>query len=212
MALISRLSIVNAQGQPVRQFELPPAVLEQKVKPGVVHQVVVGYAANRRAGTAHTKDRSEVSGGGRKPWKQKGTGRARQGSTRAPQWKGGGVVFGPRNTRNWRHRLTGELKGAGLAMVVADYLRSGQVTVVDQFPTEPKTKVFAGFLKAVKPTGTRRCLVLLTEGERGLRRGLANLPQVGVMGVRQLNTYDGMSWSRWIVSSNGLADLLKAIR
>jgi len=207
----TRLSVVDSKGQALREVELPKAILERKVKPSVVHQVVVGYGANRRAGTAHTKDRSEVSGGGKKPWKQKGTGRARQGSIRSPQWKGGGVVFGPRNTRNYKHRLTDQLKETVLSMVVADALRSGRVTVVDQFPTEVKTKVFASLLKAVKPTGSRRCLVLLTEGERELRRGLTNLPQVEVMGVRQLNPYDGLNTSRWMVSSAGLTDLLKLV-
>ncbi len=208
----SSLQVVDSKGQAVKQVELPSTVLERKVKPSVVHQVVVGYAANRRAGTAHTKDRSEVSGGGKKPWKQKGTGRARQGSIRAPQWVGGGVVFGPRNTRNYSHRLTDELKHSALAMVVADALRSGNVTVVDSFPTEPKTKVFAAFLKAVQPAGTKRSLVLLTEGEREMRRGLQNLPNTGVMAVKQLNAYDGLSFPRWVVSQLGLTELLKAIR
>ena len=208
---ITRLSVVDTKGKQLREVELPTAVLERKVKPSVVHQVVVGYGANRRAGTAHTKDRSEVSGGGKKPWKQKGTGRARQGSIRSPQWKGGGVVFGPRNTRNYSHRLTDQLKSTVLAMVVADALRSGRVTVVDSFPTELKTKVFAELLKAIKPTGTKRCLVLLTDGERELRRGFTNLPQVEVMGARQLNPYDGLAFSHWVVSSNGLADILKFV-
>jgi ribosomal protein L4 len=96
-------------------------------------------------------------------------------------------------------------------MVVADALRSGQVTVVSEFPTEAKTKVFASMLKAVEPKA-KRCLVLLTESERNLRKGLSNLPRVGVMGIRQLNTYDGLSFPRWIVSSSGLTELLKAIR
>ena len=209
---LNQLHIFNAQGKPEREFELPAAVQSYVIKPAVVHQVTVGLAANRRAGTAHTKNRAEVSGGGKKPWKQKGTGRARHGSIRSPQWVGGGVVFGPRNERNYTHRLTAKLRSVALAMVVADYLKSGKVTVVESFPEEPKTKIYANLLKQMSLVPPRRTLVLLTEPEASHRRGLKNIAGVTVMAVRNLSSLEGLLYPRWLVSAAGLSELLKFIR
>lgn len=210
MASKVKLTIYSVEAKPVREAELPAKVTSQAIKPALVHQVTVAYAANSRAGTAHTKTRDEVRGGGKKPWKQKGTGRARHGSIRSPLWVGGGVVHGPRKTRNWQQRLPDQLKTGALAMVVADYLTSGRVTVVETWPAEPKTKVFAKLLRSLKLSGS--VLALLTDTEREARRGLLNLPRVEVQGVRQLNAYDGLRRSRWVVSSQGLEQLYKLVR
>jgi large subunit ribosomal protein L4 len=205
------ISIVDSAGQPVREFALPAEVALLKVKPAMVHQVVVGYASNKRAGTAHTKNRAEVSGGGKKPWKQKGTGRARHGSIRSPLWIGGGVTFGPRNERNYTKRTPQQLKKKALSMVVADYLLSGKVIVVNEFPQADKTKVFATLFRSLKIKTGKRVLVLLMDKEKNLRRGLANLPGVEIMGVKQLNAYDGLSVQQWLVSEAGLAQLIKLV-
>ncbi|MDP3986564.1 MAG: 50S ribosomal protein L4 [Candidatus Veblenbacteria bacterium] len=210
MATTDHITVVNAQGEAVRELALPEAVRTRSLKSGLVHQVVVAYAANRRAGTAHTKTRDEVAGGGRKPWRQKGTGRARHGSIRSPLWVGGGVVFGPRSTRNYTQRLPRELKNQARAMVVGDYLASAKVTVVNELPQADKTKVFATLFKDLKLSG-RRTLVLLTSSEQSLRRGLMNLPKVEVMGVREFNAYDGLRYPRWLVSQAGAAELIKFV-
>lgn len=212
MAKVTSIPIMTKTGQATREIELPKAVTSRAVKPAVVHQVYVGYAANRRAATAHTKIRSEVSGGGKKPWRQKGTGRARQGSIRSPQWVGGGVVFGPRNERNYGHRLTDELKSQARAMVVAEYLTGGKVVAVDAFPTEPKTKQYASMFKSLKLDPKQRCLVLLTADEASHRRGLQNLAQATVMALRNLNPYDGLQFPRWVVSSQGLEQLFTFVK
>lgn len=205
----AKLAIYNTEGKPAREAMLPAAVAGFAVKPSVVHQVAVAYAAGKRAGTAHTKTRDEVRGGGKKPWKQKGTGRARHGSTRSPIWIGGGVVHGPRNTRNWEQRLPEKLKRVALAMVVADYLKSGKVIVVESWPTEQKTKVFAALFKELKLA--RSCAALLLEEEKGARQGLANLSRVEVMGLRQLNAYDGLRYPKWVVSAAGFAKLCSIV-
>lgn len=206
------LSILNAEGAKVRELELPERMTAIKIKPDVIHQVVVAQAAGARAGTAHTKNRSEVSGGGRKPWKQKGTGRARHGSTRSPIWVGGGVVFGPRNTRNYVQRTPAKLKALAKFMVIADYMTSGRVTVVEKFPESLKTKDYASLLKGLAVRPGKKCLVLLTEGERALRRGFINLAGVEVMAVRQLNPYDGLRFPKWIVSAEGVEELFKLVK
>lgn len=205
----TKLAIYSNQGKQVREESLPAEVVSYAVKPALVHQVTVAYASNQRAGTAHTKTRDEVSGGGKKPWKQKGTGRARHGSTRSPIWIGGGVVHGPRNTRNWELRLPDKLKQGALSMVIADYLKAGKVLVVESWPTEQKTKVFASLLKELKVKGS--CAALLLDDEKSTRQGLANLPRVEVMGLRQLNAYDGLRYQRWIVSMAGFKKLCSIV-
>jgi len=206
----TKIEIFDTNAKPVREVQLPPAVVGAKLRPTVVHQVAVAYASNRRAGTAHTKTRDEVRGGGKKPWKQKGTGRARHGSIRSPLWRGGGVVHGPRNTRNWQQRLPEQLKQGALSMVVADYLTSERVTVLENFPAGIKTKVFAKLFQELKLG--RSVLVLLTDEERAARQGIANLPNVTVQGLRQLNAYDGLLHKRWVVSSVGLVQLFSQVR
>lgn len=204
------VKVVNTSGQPVRELELPKAVVEYTIKPVVVHQVVVGQAAGRRAGTAHTKTRAEVSGGGKKPWKQKGTGRARHGSIRSPIWVGGGVVHGPRSNRNYTQATPQLLRRKALAMVVADYLKAGRVAVVESFPAGGKTKPFAQLFRALG--ADQRRLVLLTDAEKTARQGLRNLSDVSVMGVRQLNPADGLRSPAWLVSEQGFQELLKFVR
>ncbi len=201
------IAVRSAAGKPVRDLVLPAKVTQLAVKAALVHQVVVGEAANRRAGTAHTKNRAEVSGGGKKPWKQKGTGRARQGSIRAPQWKGGGVVHGPRNERNWAQRTPVRMVRQARAMVVADYLTSGRVAVVDALPGEPKAKLGAEMIKNLGLGRGRKLLVLLTDTERETARAFRNLPGVTVTAVRQLNALDGLSYRAWLVSEQGYQEL-----
>lgn len=204
------IKIFNVKGEAVKDYVLPEAIAKRVIKPGLVHQVVVAYAANRRAGTAHTKTRDEVSGGGKKPWRQKGTGRARHGSTRSPIWVGGGVVFGPRSTRNYEQGLSQELKTQAKTMVLADYLNSNKVFVVDTLPETTKTKEAANLLKGLK-IYNRRVLVLLTKAEQPFRRALLNIKGVEVMAVREFNAYDGLRYPRWLVSEAGVKELARLI-
>lgn len=201
------IPVLNEQGEVVRQVEVPAAVTARAVKPTVVHQTVVAQAANRRRATAHTKTRAEVSGGGIKPWRQKGTGRARHGSIRSPLWVGGGVVFGPRSDRNYGHRLPQQVKRAALRMVVTDYAASGRIVAVEAFPQSTKTKSMVAWLKTLKFSPQERVLVLLSDSERAAARALKNVPQVELMAVRQLNPYDGLRATKWLVSAATLPDL-----
>src|SRR3989344_3882765 len=210
MVAPTELSIIDTNGKQVSKQVLPTQALEQKVKPTLVHQVVVAYEANRRAGTAHTKTRAEVSGGGRKPWRQKGTGRARHGSIRSPLWVGGGVTFGPRSSRNYQQKINKSVKEQALKMVVADRLKRGKVTVCQSYPSELKTKVIASWLKKLNLDG-RKLLVVLDDAERGQVRAWKNLPNVELMALRHVNPYDLVKKSHWFMSEAVLQNLLSKL-
>lgn len=204
------LPILNNKRETTGQVEIPKALATLVVKPALVHQVIVSHMANARAGTAHTKTRDEVRGGGRKPWKQKGTGRARQGSIRSPQWIGGGVVHGPRNERNYTQRTPEKLKALAKGMVVKDYLERGLINVVAAWPETTKTKDMMTFVKNVLPNAKKlKALVLLTETEKTTRRALKNIPGLEIMSVKSINAYDGLCYPKWLMSEAAVKEVLK---
>ena len=207
---VKELTIVDTVGQVVTKQPLSVKVMEQKLSPSLVHQVMVAYEANRRAGTAHTKTRAEVSGGGRKPWKQKGTGRARHGSIRSPLWVGGGVAFGPRKQRNYEQKINKNIKDQALKMVVADKLKRGKVTICQSYPSDLKTKIVAAWLKKLN-LSNRKLLVILDEAERGQVRAWKNLPNVELLAVRHANPYDLAKKPHWFMSEAALKNLLTKV-
>lgn len=146
-----KTQVYNQTGEKVKQLELNPAVFGIKAKEAVIHQVVVAQMANARKPIAHTKLKSEVQGGGKKPWRQKGTGRARHGSTRSPLWVGGGVTFGPRNTVNFKQKVNKKMKTKALFMCLTDKLASRQLILLDQLQlTQSKTKEMITVIKNLK--------------------------------------------------------------
>lgn len=142
-----KIPVYNFEGEELKKIELDHSVFDEKVHEPLLHQVVVGYFSARRSGSASTKTRKEVRGGGKKPWRQKGTGRARAGSIRSPLWRGGGVVFGP-HPRDFSHHLTKRIKRQALKSSLNSKLRDRQLLVVEEVEAlgEPKTKVFASSL------------------------------------------------------------------
>jgi large subunit ribosomal protein L4 len=169
--------------------ELPAEIFDVQVNIPLIHQVVVAQQAAARQGTHSTRTRGEVRGGGRKPYKQKGTGRARQGSTRAPQFAGGGTVHGP-HPRGYEQRTPKKMKAAALRGALSDRARAGRVLVVDSLLTgdTPSTKAAVAGLAAV--TSARRVLVVLERGDNLTWLSLRNVPTVHLLAVDQLNTYD----------------------
>ena len=144
-----KTDIYNKEAKKVGDIDLP-SIFEAKVNNDLIHQVVVSMMSNKRQNTAHTKDRSDVSGGGKKPWKQKGTGRARHGSTRSPIWVGGGVAGGPRNERNFKKKINKKMKNNAFFQVLAQKMRDGEVLFIDSLDFEaPKTKLAKDFLEKV---------------------------------------------------------------
>jgi large subunit ribosomal protein L4 len=196
---MATIDVVTLQNSRAGSIELPPAVFEVQVKPDLFHAEVRRQLAARHAGTHSTKNRHAVSGGGSKPWRQKGTGRARQGSTRSPQWSGGGVVFGP-VPRNYEHSLNKKVRRAALRGALS--LRQGEaaITVVDDFAVgEFKTKRVADALAALGLAG-ESVLIAIAEADEQLEISARNLPRVSVIRVGGLNVYDVLRHARLVLT------------
>jgi large subunit ribosomal protein L4 len=173
-----------------------------------MHQAVLTFLANRRLGTAATKTRAEVSGGGRKPWRQKGTGRARHGSIRSPIWKGGGVVFGP-EPRSFRMSMQKKVRRLALKSALTSKTNNGSLIVLDQLAMErPKTKEMAGILKNLK-TG-RKVLLVLDGPQESVIKSVRNIPGVKTLNARQLNVYDILN-SESLVMTRDAAVLVEEV-
>ncbi len=189
MADTRTLDVLDARGAKVGTAELPGEVFDVPTNVPLIHQVVVAQLAAARQGTHATKTRGEVSGGGRKPYRQKGTGRARQGSTRAPQFAGGGTVHGP-EPRDYSQRTPKKMKAAALRGALSDRARAGRVHVVTSLVSDdtPSTASAVAALAAV--TAARRVLVVLDRADEVGWKSLRNVPHVHLIAPDQLNTYD----------------------
>jgi large subunit ribosomal protein L4 len=197
----------SAAGEKVRTVELPDDVFNVQANIPLMHQVVVAQLAAARQGTHKAKNRGEVSGGGRKPYKQKGTGRARQGSIRAPQFTGGGVVHGP-VPRDYTQRTPKKMKAAALRGALSDRAREGRVHVVESFVDgeTPSTKAALATLAAV--TESTKVLVVLTPEDELNWLSLRNLPTVHLLEAGQLNTYDVLVADEVVFTSEALDEFL----
>ena len=179
------ITVRDQSGQTVHNIELSDAVFNVPMNKTLVHQAMVIYQGNRRQGTHDTKTRSEVSGGGRKPWIQKHTGRARQGSTRSPQWRHGGVVFGP-HPRSYRKSLPKRMKRAALRCVLSDKARSDRVVCLDSMDTiDGRTRSMAGLLERLNVSGSALIVTLGTD--RNVVQAASNLKKIYTLPVNQLN-------------------------
>lgn len=183
------VDVLGPGGESAGSIELPAEIFDVDANVPLIHQVVVAQLAAARQGTHDTKGRGEVRGGGRKPYRQKGTGRARQGSIRAPQFTGGGVVHGP-TPRRYDQRTPKKMKTAALRGALSDRARNGRVHVVSSFADgdRPSTKAATAMLAAI--TDRRNVLVVITWSDELTRKSLRNVPQVHLLGAGQLNTYD----------------------
>lgn len=197
-----QVKVYNQQGEETGTMELPAGIFGVKWNADLVHQVAVSYAANRRRGTAHAKTRGEVRGGGKKPWRQKGTGRARHGSIRSPIWKGGGVTHGPRTEKNYEKKINKKMAKKALWTVLSAKARDDEIVVMDDmnFP-EAKTKQAAAMFKKFSEKESFRritkgngALVLIAGKNDAARRALGNLPYVGVEEARNLNAYSALQY------------------
>ena len=204
---MTTIDVINLDGEKAGSVELPAEVFDVQANIPLMHQVVVGQLAAARQGTHKTKTRGEVRGGGHKPWRQKGTGRARQGSRRAPQWKGGGVVHGP-VPRDYSHRTPKKMKVAALRGALSDRARNGALRVVEGFVSgdEPSTKAAIATLR--KLTEARRVLVVLADDDRLNWLSLRNEPTVHLIEAGQLNTYDVLASDEVIFTSGALDEFL----
>ena len=194
-------------GEPAGTAELDDAFFGAPLNVPAMHQVVTAQLANARRGTSKVKSRNEVRGGGAKPWRQKGTGRARQGSIRAPQWTGGGIVHGPSGEQNHGKRVNKKVKRLALASALSDRAASGDVRVVEglSFDT-PSTKSAVALLDGLELTG-RRVLLVLASRDEVVGKSFRNLRDVHLLTVDQLNTYDVLCSDVVLFASEALAYL-----
>ena len=182
------IDVYDAQGQVLRQVDIPDSVFGVEVKDHLLHEVVRYQLARRRQGTAHTKNRSAVRGGGRKPWRQKGTGRARAGSRRSPLWRGGGAVFGPM-PRTYAYSMPKKKRRAALCGALTLKLRANAFRVIDRFDVaQPKTRQIVRLIKNF--TEASKVLLLIGEPNEALALSARNIQQVKVLPVAGLNVYD----------------------
>ena len=201
---MATVSVKNMEGNEVGTIELSDAVFGVDVNEHLVHMAVVAQLANKRQGTQKAKTRSEVSGGGRKPWRQKGTGHARQGSTRAPQWTGGGVVFAP-VPRDYTIRLNKKVKRLALKSALTSRLQENKLIVVDELKfDEIKTKNFVNVMNNLKAD---KALVVLNENDANVVMSARNIPTVKTALTNTINVYDILKYNTLILTKDAVATI-----
>ena len=201
---MANVSVYNIEGKEVGTIDLSDAVFGVEVNEHLLHMAVVQQLANKRQGTQKAKTRSEVSGGGRKPWRQKGTGHARQGSTRSPQWTGGGVVFAP-TPRDYSFKLNKKEKRAALKSALTSRVQENKFIVIDEMNFgEIKTKNFQNMLNNLS---VAKALVVVEEGNANAVLSARNIPTVKTAGVNTINVYDVLKYNTVIVTKAAVATI-----
>ncbi len=201
---MANVSVLNMEGKEVGTIELNDAIFGVKINEHLVHMAVVQQLANKRQGTQKAKTRSEVSGGGRKPWRQKGTGHARQGSTRAPQWKGGGVVFAP-VPRDYSFKLNKKEKRAALKSALTSRVLDGKLIVLDELKLdEIKTKKFKAVMDNLKVS---KALVVLADNDKNVFMSARNLPAIKTTLTSTINVYDILKGDTLVLTKDAVAKI-----
>ncbi len=199
------VAVLDMAGKNVGEITLSDAVFAIKPNAVVMHQAVVNYLANQRQGTQSTLTRSEVSGGGKKPWRQKGTGHARQGSTRAPQWTHGGIVHAPK-PRDYSFELNKKVKRLALKSALSDKVLSEDLIVIDEFKLETyKTKTVVDCLKAIE--AGKKTLIVLEDNNSFAVKSCANIPGVKTAQVNTINTYDIINADTLVIAKGAVAKI-----
>lgn len=200
-----KIDVYNAEGNVVGSMDLNESVFGADVRADIMHEVVVNYLANQRQGTQSTKTRTEVRGGGIKPWRQKGTGRARQGSIRAAQWVGGGVALGPK-PRDYSYSVNKKLRRAALKSALSAKVQDNEVIVLDAFEApEIKTRQVADLLKNLNVS--EKALIVLPENDKNIVASARNIRGVDTTYVGMINTYEVLSHTKCIILKNAVEKL-----
>ncbi|MDQ5938390.1 MAG: large subunit ribosomal protein [Patescibacteria group bacterium] len=207
-----KVKLYNWQGEVIGDEKVDTKFFGVKINPVVVQQVVIAQRANSRETLAHTKGRSEVRGGGRKPWKQKGTGRARHGSIRSPLWVGGGITFGPTTLRNFSQKINKKTKAAAFKMVMADKLTSDRLIVVDSYDMkDAKTKTLQDALKKLPVTG-KSVLIVTASAKDNVNLAAKNLKKIETIFVGSLNVVDLLKYHYLVVNKAMLTKIQEHYR
>ena len=201
---MANVSVYNMEGKEVEKIDLSDAVFGVEVNEHLVHMAVVQQLANNRQGTQKAKTRAEVSGGGRKPWRQKGTGHARQGSTRSPQWKGGGVVFAP-VPRDYSFKMNRKEKQAALKSVLTSRVQDNKLIVLDELKLdEIKTKKFKQVMDNLK---VEKAMVVIGEQDANVIRSAKNLPTISTAVAENINVYDILKGDTLVITKDAVAKI-----
>lgn len=205
------VKVYNLEGKETSEMKLSDDIFGVKVKPEIVHGVFVSQVNNKRQPWADTKKRGEVSGGGKKPWAQKGTGRARHGSIRSPIWKGGGVAFGPLSVRNYKTKINKQTRRLAVKMCLSDKVQSGALWIVEDLNfAEPKTKLFSKFIKLL--SAKQKTFLLLTPGkDEKILRMTRNLKSIKTVRAEDLNVTDLVNLNAVLTSKAGVELIEKTL-
>ncbi len=208
-----KVAVYNQEGKETGEMNLPKEIFEVPMNADLVHQVFISQKANQRQVSAHTKNRAEVRGGGRKPWRQKGTGRARHGSTRSPIWIGGGVSGGPRNEKVYEREIPKKMRRKALLMVLSEKAKKNLVLVVDKMEIDkPKTKVISDLIKKL-PVKNHSRLIAYSDPSTNSGQvnnvflSARNIPKTGVTESRNLNVVDLLDYKYLLVSKDGIKEI-----
>ncbi len=206
---MSKIPVKNEKGEAVGEYDLPDSLLVLDKGSQAVHEAVVAYRANQRAGTASTLGKGEVAGSGAKPWKQKGTGRARAGYQQSPVWRGGSVAFGPK-PRSFAKRMTRKTSQLAFRRALSEKVANGEVVIFEGLsPAAPKTREVAAFLDSLE--ARKGALIVLGEPQSIIRLSARNIPGVAVTTAQHLNVYDLLKYPALLVSKSGMEELEKRL-
>lgn len=203
------VKVYSQTGAEAGSIELDDSVFAAEYNEALIHQVVVAQRNNARQGTKCTLTRTEVRGGGIKPWRQKGTGRARQGSIRSPQWTGGGVVFAPK-PRDFSQKVNKQAKRGAICSALSEKLRSEELTVVDEFKIQPKTKEMVKVLADLKLE--KRILVVVTDADEAVVRAAGNIPLVTTLNASKINVYDLVANGKCVMTKEAAKKIEEAYK
>ena len=206
--------VYNQKGEEVSKVDLPDDIFDVELNSDLVHQAVVAQSANARKVIAHTKDRGERRGGGRKPWRQKGTGRARHGSIRSPIWRGGGVTFGPTKDRNFSKKINKKMKTKALFMGLTSKVKDQELVLLDKIEiAEVKTKVIAGIISnlknKIKKDLNKGALIVLSQTDLKISRAVRNIPKIKTIRADSLNILDILSHQYLIMLQDSIEVIKK---
>ncbi|MCX6730072.1 MAG: 50S ribosomal protein L4 [Candidatus Portnoybacteria bacterium] len=198
--------VYNLEGENIGAMELPEDIFNVEINDDVIYQVVNAQIANSRQSIAHTKNRGDVSGGGKKPWRQKGTGRARHGSTRSPLWRGGGVTFGPRNEKNFSIKINKKIKQKALFMVLTSKIKDKELIILDDLKIkEPKTKLIANIiLKIFKDKKKPSVLMAMSKKDKNITVGSKNIYNLKTIFADSLNVLDLLSFKYLLLDKESI--------
>jgi large subunit ribosomal protein L4 len=204
-----KVPVYNQEGKEIKKIDIKDEIFNVEFNKDLVHQVVVSQMSNKRQSNAHTKDRSEVSGGGKKPWRQKGTGRARHGSIRSPLWKGGGITFGPRNDKNYKKIIPKKMRKTALFMSLSTKVKDSEIFIIENLETKDhKTKTFKQVFQKF-PFFEKNSLIALPDPDKKIILGTRNISKIKTIQARNLTALDVLSSKYLVLTERSLEEIKK---